>query len=80
MDYKTRMLKLQNINVESWLVEGDTKVTLAEVCAKLDVDIDTDLRNKRFYNIGMTRKAVIDETMSEYLGFKGSTTGVHTRP
>lgn len=71
MNFKQQILNLQKTNVDSWLIKSANKLTSVEVCKMFDLDIDTDTRNKIFWNININNRVFIDETMLDYIGYKG---------
>lgn len=62
---------IQDTNVEQWVSSNPQKLTLNQVCLKFGIDIENDPVNKIFWNIGLTRKIVINEDMLDYMGYSG---------
>lgn len=67
---RARLALVQHVDVEQWV--SPTKLTLKEVCAKFDLDIENDHRNRVFWNINITQKVLVNDDVLDFIGYAGS--------
>jgi len=64
-------LSLANADPRTWIC--NIKLSLNEVCAKFDLDIENDNRNRIFWNININQRVLVNEDVLGYLGYSGKT-------